>query len=82
MKARLLEAWPDLSGRVMTVRGFVKGFTPEDEEISEEEAYMEDAGGKDIDRKLLLYVEHENLARQIADRLLNLERGESDSSSE
>ena len=39
------------------------------------EARMEDAGGKDIDKKLKLYVEHERLAEQVAKRLIELEAG-------
>jgi protein-tyrosine-phosphatase len=73
MKERLLKAWPKLAGRVMTVKGFIKGMNPFNENISEEEARMEDAGGKDIDRKLELYMEHEHLAEQIAKRLIDLE---------
>ena len=75
MKERLLIAWPKLAGRVMTVKGFIKGMNPFNENISEEEARMEDAGGKDIDKKLELYVEHEHLAEQVAKRLIELEAG-------
>ena len=74
MKERLLIAWPKLAGRVMTVKGFIKGMNPFNENISEEEARMEDAGGKDIDRKLELYMEHERLAEQVANRLLEIEK--------
>ena len=73
MKAKLLKQWPELVGRVMTVKGFIKGMNPFNEDISEEEARMEDAGGKDIDKKLKLYVEHERLAEQVASRLLEIE---------
>jgi protein-tyrosine-phosphatase len=75
MKAKLLKQWPELAGRLMTVKGFIKGMNPFNEDISEEEARMEDAGGKDIDKKLKLYVEHERLAEQVAKRLLELEAG-------
>ena len=54
---------------------FIKGMDPFNENISEEEARMEDAGGKDIDRKLELYMEHERLAKQVAKRLIDLEAG-------
>jgi protein-tyrosine-phosphatase len=73
MKVKLLKKWPELEGRVMTVKGFIKGMNPSSEVISEEEAKMEDAGGQDIDRKLELYVEHEQLAEKVAQRLIELE---------
>jgi protein-tyrosine-phosphatase len=73
MKERLIKAWPGLAGMVMTVKGFIKGMNPLDEDITEEEVRMEDAGGKDIDRKLELYMEHERLAEQVAKRLIELE---------
>jgi hypothetical protein len=75
MKERLLKAWTELAGRVMTVKGFLKGMVPFNENISEEEARMEDAGGKDIDKKLELYVEHERMAEQVAKRLIEIEGG-------
>lgn len=75
MKERLLKAWPELVGKVMTVKGFIKGMDPFNENISGEEARMEDAGGKDVDRKLELYMEHERLAEQVAKRLVELEAG-------
>jgi protein-tyrosine-phosphatase len=75
MKAKLLKIWPELAGRVMTVKGFIKGMSPSNEDIPEDEARMEDAGGKDIDGKLELYVEHERLAEQVARRLIELEAG-------
>ena len=75
MKAKLLKQWPEMAGKVMTVKGFIKGMSPSNEDISEEEARMEDAGGKDIDRKLELYVEHERLAEEVAKRLIDLEDG-------
>jgi protein-tyrosine-phosphatase len=73
MKGRLFKAWPGLTGRVMTVKGFIKGMDPSNEDISEEEAKMEDAGGKDIDRKLELYVKHEQLSEKVAQRLIEME---------
>jgi protein-tyrosine-phosphatase len=74
MKENLLKAWPELAGRVMTVKGFIKGMSPSNEDISEEEARMEDAGGKDIDNKLTIYLEHECLAEEVANRLLKIEK--------
>ncbi len=73
MKEKLLGMWPELKGRVMTVKGFAQGMTPDTENISNEEARMEDAGGKGIDSKLELYVEHEKLARQVAERILDID---------
>ena len=73
MKAELLKKWPELAGKVMTVKGFVRGLTPNAEDISEAEARMDDAGGKDIDGKLELYVDHERLAGKVAERLLAME---------
>jgi protein-tyrosine-phosphatase len=75
MKTKLLKQWPELAGRVMTVKGFIKGMNPFNEDISETEAKMEDAGGKDMDKKLELYVEHEHLAEEVAKRLIRLEEG-------
>ncbi|MBW2023647.1 MAG: hypothetical protein JRI51_12530 [Deltaproteobacteria bacterium] len=76
MKARLLAAWPELQGRVMTVRGFVQGFSPQNEAISEADARIEDAGGHTAEEKLALYKELEILAEQVALRLLANQRGE------
>jgi protein-tyrosine-phosphatase len=73
MKEKLLQRWPKLSGKVMTVKGFIKGMNPSNEDISEEEAKMEDAGGKDLDKKLELYLKHEQLAVKVAQRLIELE---------
>ena len=73
MKGKLLQRWPGLAGKVMTVKGFIKGMNPSNEYISEEDAKMEDAGGKDVDKKLQLYVKHEQLAQQVAQRLIELE---------
>jgi len=73
MKEKLVKKWPEVEGRVMTVKGFIKGMNPSSEDISEEEAKMVDAGGKDVDRKLELYVKHEQLAEKVAQRLIELE---------
>ena len=70
MKARLLASRPELRGRVMTVRGFLMGFSPESEALTEAEAHIEDAGGHTPEEKLALYRELESLAAQIAARLL------------
>lgn len=75
MKEKLLRTWPELKDKVMTVKGFIKGMTPFHEDIAEEEAKMEDAGGKGTDEKLHLYVEHERLAEQVAKRLIKIEGG-------
>jgi protein-tyrosine-phosphatase len=69
MKERILRDYPDLDGRVMTVRGFLAGMTPKNEPISEADALIEDAGGHTEEEKLLLYEELEALAEQVADRL-------------
>lgn len=73
MKERILRAWPELKGKVMTVKGFINGMGPEHEVITAEEARMEDAGGKDTDKKLELYIEHERLAEQVTKRLIEIE---------
>ena len=73
MKERLLQRWPGVAGKVMTVMGFIKGMTPSNEDILEQEAKMEDAGGQDVDKKLELYVKHEQLAVKVAQRLIELE---------
>lgn len=73
MKSRLLAKYPQLVGRIMTVRGFVKGLTPDNEVVSGDEALMEDAGGYDTQMKLVLYNEHERLAQQVAWRLIGME---------
>lgn len=75
MKEKLLQRWPGLSGKVMTVKGFINKMGPSNEDISEEEVKMEDAGGRDVDKKLDLYVEREQLAKQVAARLIDLESG-------
>jgi protein-tyrosine-phosphatase len=75
MKEKLLKQWPELAGKVMTVKGFIKGMSPLQEDITEEAARMEDAGGKDTDKKIELYVAHERLAEQVAARLIDIETG-------
>ncbi|MCX5884417.1 MAG: hypothetical protein NT096_00640 [Proteobacteria bacterium] len=72
MKARLLAAWPELQGKVMTVRGFIQGFSPENEPLSLADAHIEDAGGHSNEEKIALYIELEKLAEQIASRILEL----------
>jgi protein-tyrosine-phosphatase len=69
MKKILLEKWPSLMGKVMTVKGFVQGFSPENEPLSEGEAHIEDAGGHSDEGKLILYNELEALAEQVTSRL-------------
>jgi protein-tyrosine-phosphatase len=69
MKTRLLEARPELAGRVMTVRGFLRGLPPE-EDLSTEEAHIEDSGGHDPDETLALYEELERLADELVTKLL------------
>jgi hypothetical protein len=73
MKERLLGDYPELRGRVMTIRGFALGFWPDDETLSEAQAHIEDAGGHSDSQKLALYAELEKLAGQITSRLLALE---------
>ena len=75
MKERLLGDYPELRGRVMTIRGFALGFWPDDETLSEAQAHIEDAGGHSDNQKLALYAELEKLAGQITSRLLEIERG-------
>ena len=69
MKNRLLAEWPSLMGRIMTIRGFALGQSPENETLSSDEAHLEDAGGHDNETKLELYAELEELAEKIASRL-------------
>ena len=70
MKERVLQDHPDLNGRVMTVRGFLKGMTPIDESLTPAGAHIEDAAGHTDVEKLALYAELEVLAKQIVERLL------------
>jgi protein-tyrosine-phosphatase len=69
MKEKLLAEWPELGGKVMTVKGFVKGFSPEDESLTEEETRIEDSYGHTDEGKLLLYEELEELAGKVSQRL-------------
>lgn len=69
MKERLLRQWPQLEGRIMTVRGFAMGYGPGNESLSAAEAHIEDAGGHSVPEKLQLYAELEGLAAQIGRRL-------------
>ncbi len=73
MKARILAQWPELQGRIMTVRGFVQGFQPECDPLPEAEAHIEDAGRHTVEEKLALYAELETLADQVVLRLLATE---------
>lgn len=70
MKSRLLQRHPNLTGRVMTVRGFLQGFTPENEEIPADEAHIEDAGGHGQEEKLALYRELEEIAADVARKIV------------
>ncbi len=74
MKDYLLRHWPELAGRVMTVRGFLRGFRAETEHISHEEAHIEDTGDHPEHEKLVLYRELETIAAQVADRLCEMQR--------
>jgi len=69
MKDRLLAEWSPLKGRVMTIRGFALGHSPENDLLSPQEAHLEDAAGHDDKTKLALYAELEELAGKIASRL-------------
>lgn len=75
MEDTLLAEWPEIEGKVMTVRGFIRGFMPEDESISEDEARIEDTYGHTDEEKLLLYSELETLAEQVALRLVEIAEG-------
>jgi protein-tyrosine-phosphatase len=68
MKDRLQERWPELEGRVMSVRGFARGLLPE-EDLSVDEAHVEDSGGHELNETLALYEELEGLARDVTVRL-------------
>ncbi len=69
MKDELLERWPDLHGRVMTVRGYIGYLTPATEKLEPSEAEIQDAAGQSDERKLELYVELDELAALVAERL-------------
>lgn len=72
MQDRLLKQFPQLAGKVMTIRGFIMGQSPGDEVISREDAHIEDAGGHPLDEKLVLYGEIEELTGLVVKRLLEL----------
>ena len=69
MKDELLTKWPELEGKVMTVRGFIHGFTPEDEPLNAYEAEIADSGGHTDGEKHDLYRELEIIADQVVERL-------------
>ena len=73
MKDELLTRWPELDGKVMTVRGFIHGFTPELEPLTPDEAKIVDSAGHADEQKLDLYKELENIANRIVERLLGNE---------
>lgn len=75
MKERILHAFPELSDRLMTVRGFLDGFTPENENLTAVEAHIEDAAGHTDEEKITLYKELEIIAAQVADRLMLVQSG-------
>lgn len=68
MVGRLLRARPELEGRVMTIRGFAAGRTPEND-LNTHDAHIEDSAGHYGTKKMRLYDELETLADQIAARL-------------
>ena len=70
MKDLLLVTWPGLAGHIMTVSGFLKGLDPYDEDISDDESAIEDAGGHSDNEKLALYEELNEIGKQVAERLL------------
>jgi len=78
MKERLLAKWPQVEGRAMTIRGFVQGMTPATEEITAEEAHIEDAAGHTDSEKLALYEELEVIADGIVTRLAGSSAGVND----
>ena len=82
MKERLLERWPGIEGRVMTIRGFVASMTPDAERITAEEAHIEDSGGHSDSEKMALYEELEVIADSIAARLAGVAAGTSASTVE
>jgi len=69
MKDELLTRWPELTGKVMTVRGFIHGFTPEVEPLTPGEARIIDSAGHSDKAKLGLYKELEDIANRIVERL-------------
>lgn len=71
-KDELLERWPDLHGRVMTVRGYIGYLTPATEKLEPSEAEIQDATGQSDERELEHYVELDELAALVAERLRKL----------
>ena len=71
MKHRLLVDWPELEGKVMTMRGFVERGTPDEDDLSATASHVEDSGIHPQHEKQAIYEEHEELARQVACRLLD-----------
>ncbi len=76
MKDLLLVTWPELAGRIMTVRGFLRGLDPYAEDISDSEAIIEDAGGHSDNEKLTLYAELSDIGLQVAEKLLTFKFAE------
>lgn len=69
MVGRLVDQWPNLRGRVMTIRRFAAGRTP-DTDLAKSDAHIEDSAGHHGPEKMRLYDELETLADQIAARLV------------
>ena len=69
MKDELLMRWPELAGKVMTVRGFIHGFTPEVEPLTPGEARIVDSAGHSDEQKLGLYHELEDISNRVVERL-------------
>ena len=63
MEDGIVEKWPGTAGKIMTVRGFVAGFSPIDE--LPEQAIIVDAGRHTDAQKLVLYDELTHLAEEI-----------------
>jgi protein-tyrosine-phosphatase len=73
MKDLLLVTWPELAGRIMTVRGFLKGLDPQNEDITDDAARIDDAGGHSDSEKLALYAELNKIGEQVAEKLLSFD---------
>ena len=69
MKDELLTRWPELTGKVMTVRGFIYGFTPDVEPLTPNEAKIVDSAGHADEEKLRLYNELEDIGNRVVERL-------------
>lgn len=69
MKQRLLALRPELSGRVMTVRGFIQGLDPANDLTDAAEAHIEDADGHNDREKMELYGELEGMIEPIVSRI-------------